>query len=362
MKVIMAAPFEPKGRYAGGIMAIANSLLREKEFFKKNDIELCHFDTCIIQRSGRQGSLSFLNVKNALEIYKNLSKKIKESKADVLYFHTSVGFALLKDLLAIRRAKKQNEIKVIIHIHFAEYQKIVSKKWIEKIILNILKKYVDKIIFLSKETKEQFVRKGIAETKCEVIYNFSTLQIDPAKINFQRKEKLQFLFVGSICQRKGIFDILECLEKIDGDFVLNVCGEPLDSETKEKFDEYRERLGEKINFLGYVRGEEKEKVFADSDIFILPSYGEGMPIVILEAYSAGLAVISSQVGAIPEILTEKNGACIPSGDKETLYKVIKEYVHTENDKLAEQKKYNFNISKEFSIIAFIEKLIRICKE
>lgn len=70
-----------------------------------------------------------------------------------------------------------------------------------------------------------------------------------------------------------------------------------------------------------------------ADVYVLPSYKEGLPISILEAMSYSLPVISTRVGGIPEIIMNgKNGLLINPGDKEALYesiiklKIVKNYV------------------------------------
>jgi glycosyltransferase involved in cell wall biosynthesis len=75
--------------------------------------------------------------------------------------------------------------------------------------------------------------------------------------------------------------------------------------------------------LGYLHGDEKLEIFFESDIFILPSYGEGLPITILEAMAAGLPIIATSVGAIPEIIEDgKNGFLTEAGDYVGLAKKI----------------------------------------
>ncbi len=72
-------------------------------------------------------------------------------------------------------------------------------------------------------------------------------------------------------------------------------------------------------FFDYLTGDKKIRVFMESDIFVLPSYAEGLPITILEAMAAGLPIVATAVGAIPEIIEDgKNGYIIEPGDFRTL--------------------------------------------
>lgn len=72
-----------------------------------------------------------------------------------------------------------------------------------------------------------------------------------------------------------------------------------------------------------MSGEKKSQLFNTADAFILPSYHEGVPISILEAESYALPVISTQVGGIPEIVSDSyNGILFKPGDKVAMYEAI----------------------------------------
>ena len=364
-KVMMAAPFSPNGRYNGGISYVVNELAKETQCLEQNGIELSRFETCRVNRENSAiGSFNFLNIKNALKIYFDLPGEISMDNSEILYFHTSFGMALLKDILAIRRAKKKTKIKTVLHIHFAEYAKIMTgKNAVDQLMLRWLKKYVDHIVFLSKNTMAEFVSHGIDENKCSVIYNFSSFDYAKEKIFDKVSSDVvvpQFLFVGSIDERKGIFDVLECMTDMDNDFVLHICGACGNDKDEERFNKYRELLGEKLVFHGYVNGAEKEKVYFDSDILLLPSYGEGLPIVILEAYSAACAVIATNVGAIPEVVGDSNGTLIVPGDKALIKETLLRYLNDQDKLLKSKQKYNYEISEQFSLEAFIKNVSDVC--
>ena len=101
---------------------------------------------------------------------------------------------------------------------------------------------------------------------------------------------------------------------------------------ERKLKRYTETLGIKkdVHFLGYVRDEvELSRLYQDSDVFILPSYTEGVPKVILEAMANGLPVVATSVGGIPEIIQDGlNGLLVPSGDAEAIcdsvYRLLKD--------------------------------------
>ena len=80
------------------------------------------------------------------------------------------------------------------------------------------------------------------------------------------------------------------------------------------------KLKKYIKVLGWIDKDKKEKYLRECSIFILPSYNEGMPMSIIEAMAYKNAVISTNVGGIPQVIdNNKNGILIEQGDKKQLY-------------------------------------------
>lgn len=359
MNLLMAAPFNPNGRYAGGISIIANSILDNDNLLLSSNINLYKFETSRRKRNKSQNKVNISNILNFLKIYKDISLEIEKNKIDCLYYHSSIGFALLKDLLVIKKVKKKFKVKTILHIHYADYENIVTKrKIIENKILKYMKKYVDRIVFLSNETRKKFIEKGIDESKTDVLYNFSMINFDKAVLNNKSSNNLNLLFVGSIDNRKGIFDILDSLESIKNEkYVLNVCGAATTDYFKEKFEKYLLN-NNKVLFHGYVSGKAKAEIFSKADVLLLPSYGEGLPIVIMEALSAGCLIITSNVGAISEIISESNGFIINPGDKKALVNDIS-YLLENKKFLSTIQENNYYYSSNYSFDSFLKKFMEI---
>lgn len=135
---------------------------------------------------------------------------------------------------------------------------------------------------------------------------------------------LKVLTIGTLGQRKGYFDIIEAAARLRGHIVpfhFLFAGPDEDPETGHALRERVAALGltECVSFLGAVGREEKWRLLAEADIFVLPSYGENLPNAILEAMAAALPIICTPVGALPEMLNEDEHALfVPLGDIEAL--------------------------------------------
>lgn len=365
IKVMMAAPFESKGRYQGGIHAIVNSVMNAEASIQSSQMQIIPFNTCRVdRRNDSNGRMSLENLQNFCLIYRDVVPHLREAKPDVFYLHTSIGIALLKDLLVLRHIKKKTGCKTVLHIHFADIEKILTgKAALDNWILSAMRKYADGIVFLSAQTMEQFVQRGIQREKCHVIYNFSTLSYTEEELFSQEEtEETAFLFVGSIDSRKGIFDSLAVLEEMDIPYALHVCGGFGNAGNEAEFNAYREKLGSKLKFHGFVKGKEKRDIFKNCDVLLLPSYGEGLPVVILEAFSAGCGVVTTNVGAIPEIVGADNGVVIAPGDQEALKAALQQYASMDKDTLRAQKQRNYALAKQYTLDMFIRKIADVCRE
>jgi len=177
----------------------------------------------------------------------------------------------------------------------------------------------------------------VEKEKIRVVYNgidakeFQSVESNPE--NGDRVVKV--LYLSKKSKAKGVYDFLRTIPLVtrkEKDVRFILAGDSVVSEefpwhtgrmcnTEKEIREFiRENgLTDVIDIRGEVTGSDKRKVFAESDIFVMPSYSEGMPIVILEAMAAGLPVVATRVGALPEIIEEgKNGFLVEVGNYEDL--------------------------------------------
>lgn len=356
MNVIIAGPIDAKGRYAGGIANIIQTLKEYYTDFEKKGITVSWFDTYRIKRNKNgNGRFNFENVLNTLILIKDLKCSTRNAKAESVYFNTSRGNALLKDLIVLSLCHL--EAKVILHIHYAELKNLLPENVIlKRLAINLLRTVPDKIVFLSKATCEEITALGIDKNKTTCIYNFqdSTYSFDDIskKIDaVETNESLRILFMGSLDERKGIVDLLKSLENIKIPYELNICGLSANDEIEKRMDIVISNLTGEIHKCGYVTGEEKKNIYYYSDILVLPSYGEGFPLVLLEAAASGCAIISTNVGAIPEVFGEKNGFIIEPGDICGLTSSL--IALSQKEKLKDIMINNYELSKSYTVEAFI---------
>ena len=123
---------------------------------------------------------------------------------------------------------------------------------------------------------------------------------------YSATEKLSLIFVGWLEREKGIFELLEAcaLLAIEHDFNLTIVGRG-NAEHDAKEYVARMQLDDRVHFAGWAEGESLEILLRQSNVFVLPSWAEGLPNAMIEAMSAGLAVVVSSVGNIPDVVSHE---------------------------------------------------------
>jgi glycosyltransferase involved in cell wall biosynthesis len=161
---------------------------------------------------------------------------------------------------------------------------------------------------------------------------------DPRPASTAREPGAQchFLFLGYLSARKGVPELLQALahpalRSLPWRATL-AGGGPV--------DEYRQQaaalgIGERVRFPGWLEKPQVDQLCGDADVLVLPSYAEGLAMSALEGLSHGLAVITTPVGAHPEVIEPGiSGIFVPPGDAEALAAALQSMI--ENPRLRQQ--------------------------
>ena len=135
----------------------------------------------------------------------------------------------------------------------------------------------------------------------------------------ERDAHVRLLFVGGMGKLKGERDLLHALQLAVArvpQLRVSLLGHGAES-VEALCDE--SGLRAHIEHLGPVPHADRARFFRQADFFVLPSYGEGMPMAVLEAMAAGLPVIATNVGGIPELITHGvEGVLLAPGEVQEL--------------------------------------------
>lgn len=337
--------------YMGGVATMVKSYIDGVEEFANYNCELTHLNIAPTIHTGKS---SLDNLAYILTQRKEVRKHIKENKYDVIHIHTSREFLFLKDVLLAKMISKLTNTPIVMTIHVGAMDTVYNRiGWFKEKSIDVLNKYVSKTIFLSKSMREDFIKAGLDEQKSTVLYNFHNFT--PTNKIPEKKDGLQLLFVGAIHREKGILELLHAIEQMpDMKCHLNICGKLTDNSIKDEVESLKAKLSNKVSFLGYVTGEDKTLVYKQSDILILPSYHEGLPLVVMEALGAGCAIMATKVGAIPEVLDDKSCFWI---DIASVDSIIKRFKEIDNDVINSVRRISYTLGATYS---FKEHVKNIC--
>jgi glycosyltransferase involved in cell wall biosynthesis len=153
---------------------------------------------------------------------------------------------------------------------------------------------------------------------CRPFSGVPTVRSDPT-------HPLQIVYVGRIAREKGLYETLQGLRLahelgVDARLVIGGSGAE-----EPRLRRYAQALGiaNRVVFVGPVFGNDKVKLLSGADVMVLPSYSEGLPYALLEAMAAGVPVIATPVGAIPDVVSHDiHGFLVPPRDGKAIAEAI----------------------------------------
>lgn len=247
----------------------------------------------------------------------------------LVHIHGAKDGSIVRKSLVCFVAKKIFFKKTVFHIHAGAFDERYNQgSRIYRVLCRFLVNNSDAIVVLSNRW-DDFFRANFRIRRIIVIKNPVEQRIDNLLVN-GNNGFVKFLFLGRIADHKGIFDLVNLISNEQqswrGKCKLFAGGNHEVDRLKKTISD--NNVSDIVEYIGWTQGEVKEEYFRSCDYFILPTYEEGMPVTILEAYSYGKPVISTPVGSIPEILQHNhNGLLFEPGNMPVLKELITEVIN-----------------------------------
>jgi glycosyltransferase involved in cell wall biosynthesis len=299
-KILMIGPDYQNHR--GGVGAVINVYSRYFEVFN-----------CIAtHKNGSEIYKIYFFISSLIKLFYTL---ISNRKIKIIHIHGASYGSFYRKFIVFVAGKYIFRKKIIYHIHGGGFKKFHENSGaFTKRLVKIFLGNADIILCLSQSWKEFF----------EQNFTIKRLMILPNIIDYPLEVKdavktdvITFLFLGLICNAKGIFDLIEVIsknrERYRGDIKLYIGGNGEVQRLKDLIND--NHIEDIVEFLGWISNQGKTIILNRCDVYILPSYNEGLPISILESMSYGKAIIATDVGGIPEIVRNmENGLLISPGE------------------------------------------------
>ena len=295
-------------------------------------------------------------------------KAITNHRPNLVHINPSLDIkSLIRDGLFILQAKRKR-LPVIVFFHGwrKKFEQIVKNKllWFFKLTYG----QADSFIVLATEFKEVLQQWGITQeiylgtttVDESLVKNFS---ISNKLAQIKKAKEIKILFLARLERKKGIFETIDAVSKLiqKGLSVsLSIAG---DGNILDELQQYvrKQKLSKSsIRFLGYVKNNDKSAAFTDHHIYCLPTYGEGLPISVLEAMAFGMPVVTRPVGGIADFFKDGTMGLLCQSKTATEIALSIEKIVLNKATLIEMSKYNFEYAKEhFMASSVAQKLVAI---
>ncbi|MRI80794.1 glycosyltransferase [Aerococcaceae bacterium DSM 109653] len=306
-------------------------------------------------------SRSIVNIFNHIKAYKQLVTLFKENQYDFVHCHSPIG-GVIGRLVA-----KKFGVPVIYTAHgFHFHNKSSWMSW--KLFYPIekwLSSYTDTLITINKEdyqTAQDFLPKYL-----EYIPGVG-LEVDKFRQNLNSESTLKeelglskddfvILSVGELNKNKNHRAIIKALGLIQNPHIhYLVCGQ---GELKEELNQLakEQQISGQVKFLGFR--DDIQNVFKGADLFVFPSFREGLSVALMEAMASGLPVVCSDIRGNNDLIDQSRGGFLfdPRNEKELKDSIVKAYEQPEL--LKAQTEYNFEKINEFSLKVVSKEMKRI---
>jgi len=348
-KVIINSPSLDPTKNVSGISAVVQFIMSQN-----HEVEYVHFE--IGRKDDETGSFSRLS--SIFSSLKQWKKSLKSYPDAIVHFNFALTkLSIIRDSLYLHFACKN---KLVVHLHGGNYLfEDNMPSYISWLLKRLFRKDIPFIV-LSEKEKERIEEKYHAK----MVFSLpNCVDLSEAAVYEKQYDKgrLTLGYIGRIASTKGMNELLDAcvmLKKDNVPFKLVIAGSEREGDTY--VSRFQEQLGHEFEYMGVVSGTEKTEFFKKIDVFVLPTYFEGLPMSLLETMSFGCVPVTTDVGSINTVVKErKNGLFLKMKDSQDVVDKVKLLVNTDGlvEKLGKSAKET--IFEQFNPDKYIVELDRI---
>lgn len=349
MKILVIFPGFNVG---GGMTSVVKSFLEKQT---ENEIDVEFIET--YHDSAKIKSL----VKFITAFFKMLFSIIF-TKYDLVHIHTASKGSFYRKSIFCLLAKFFN-IPIVLHMHGGGFKEFyLNKNFIVQAYINFIFQHsIDELIVLSSIWHDWFNGTFNLKKKPKTLKNSVNITCGN-KVITTTKNNFKCIFVGRLVKEKGIDDLLAATVNLSSNTGLSIelIGDGEINKYKSIVNDLS--LNDKVSFSGWLSNKDSIEKIKQADVLVLPSYKEGLPMVILEAMACKTAIISTNVGGIPNVISNNvNGLLFTPGRIDELERAVNELMT--NNELYERIVENAykDYLNEYQLDAVFPQLIKIYK-
>lgn len=278
------------------------------------------------------GKYSLVKILKIIRIFFGIIVSFHKFKPDLIYITLSPhGLAFYKDGLIALILKTMGG-RLVFHLHGKGIKKEADKSWFKKNIYKLVFRKVD-VIHLSEKLFSDL--EGIRDPSTSIVAVANGIDNSDYTDSQPRNTVLTFIYLSNLIRTKGADILIRASalisEKYNQRFQVRIIGNPSTiAYANELKNLITPRLSEIIKIVGPKYGKEKALELCTSHIFVLPTKNDCFPLSILEAMAAGLVVISTNEGAISDIVDHGvTGEILPIASPEALAEAMIKHIENQ---------------------------------
>jgi glycosyltransferase involved in cell wall biosynthesis len=312
------------------------------------------------------GKASFANLRFAVRDLARFWKALREHRPQVSHIATVYGLSFVKHSVCVALARLYGS-KVLLHPHCSITMLYTEKpKWWQWYFRQVAR-LLSGVIGLSAEWQQ--LKQYIPNLPVYEVPN--AINLEPFQAIAEQhlsqpvtEGAVKMLYLGYIGKAKGSFDLVSAARLAQDQapgLQVDLVGSALNPGSREQVQAQAEALGAtsaQVRAPAYAQ--EKLEYFRGADVFVYPSYHEGMPMAVLEAMACALPVIATRVGGLPDLVTNgENGLLVEAGQPEQLADAMARLANDPALRRAMQQKSYQLMRARFDMEQRVSRLIEI---
>ncbi len=330
-----------------------------------------------------KGKLDLAGLRGVFRVYRRLVRSLFQ--CDTLFMHfCSARFGFLRDALYIFTARLMRR-RVVGQYHGGNFRRFYElRSGFYRRFIRFTLRRLSRVLVLGESLKEMF-EEIYPLSQVEVLHNGVQPEEYPS-IKRGPREPFTLLYIGHLTFPKGFYDLIWAYKQLRLEYGSNIrllfAGERIGRKPAlanflderwghyylENIDTITRTIDEFVDgarrynaeYLGVIDHDAKLSALTMADLFVLPSYTEGLSMSCLEAMAAGLPVVCTPVGAMKDVIVSGQGGLLPPvGDQAQLAETIRKMLHDQEASLAMGRFNRTRIETDFHIDTVANKLVHI---
>ena len=309
--------------------SVVNQSIKDSKLINEN-IETAYVNISTAKEISDIGKFGLIKAIRILNIYAHILKIYFGFRPDLVYITLSPhGFAFYKDALLALLIKGLGG-KLVYHLHGKGIRQEVAKSGFRLFTYKSVFRGVS-VIHLS-ELLFSDVRE-VVDPERQLLAVSNGVQEVSTGTSLPKRPVFTFIYLSNLVLSKGIDTLIEAFtivlkENKNADCQLRIIGKPSASYNEDILNTAIKKYNLKnVEYLGPLYGKERDRELSGAHVLVLPTRNDCFPLTILEAFSAGLPVISTNEGAIPSIVDNGvNGMIIEDLNPDNLANAMLNYL------------------------------------